>query len=232
MKTFGGVIIVIFALIVILIGIVNFAFSEDDLNNIEVDKLTLEGNFQTNTERTCTKEFNKTICVDNIIVSCNGQSLKLPTSITGYIIHDEVIVEKSDDQCTQEIKNKGYGKELPSPKERINDDQITFYSDKVVIHVNKLKWRIYIDSNSMDPLIDEGTKTIEIKPKSSEEIQVGDIISYEVDDYDYAVVHRVVEIGNDEKGIYFITKGDNLKFNDEDKVRFEQIEGIVVGILY
>ena len=84
----------------------------------------------------------------------------------------------------------------------------------------------------MDPLIDNETTTIEIKPNSPDEIKVGDIISYDVKGYDYAFVHRVVKIEKDNKKTYFITKGDNLKFNDEGKVRFEQIEGVVVGIIY
>jgi len=78
--------------------------------------------------------------------------------------------------------------------------------------------------------IDEGTTTIEIKPKP-QEIKVGDIIAYNVKDYKYAIVHRVIEIGNDQEGIYFITKGDNYHKPDE-KVRFSQVEGIVVGVLY
>jgi len=65
-----------------------------------------------------------------------------------------------------------------------------------------------------------------------DEIIVGDIISYNVDGYDFAFVHRVIEIGNDELGIYFITKGDNYYQKDPNKIRFSQIEGVVVGILY
>ena len=84
----------------------------------------------------------------------------------------------------------------------------------------------------MDPLIDEGTTTIEIKPKYDSDIKVGDIIAYDVDGYDYAFVHRVVEIGKDGKGVYFITKGDNFHKEDPNKLRLSDIEGIVVGILY
>ena len=84
----------------------------------------------------------------------------------------------------------------------------------------------------MDPLIDEGTTTIEITPKYASEIKVGDIIAYDMEGYDYAFVHRVIKIGNDKDGIYFTTKGDNFWQEDPDKVRFSQVEGIVVGILY
>ena len=105
--------------------------------------------------------------------------------------------------------------------------------NSVRIDIKNAKWRKFIDSNSMDPLIDEGTTTIEIKPKYANEIKVGDIVAHSMDDNDdYAFVHRVVEIGNDENGIYFVTKGDNYWQEDPYKIRFSQIEGIVVGILY
>ena len=128
----------------------------------------------------------------------------------------------------QELSNK----EKPSPSDRIKDSDFSSVSNKTTINLNSAKLRKYIDSNSMDPLIDEGTTTIEITPKKENEIKVGDIISYKINGYDYALVHRVVGIGNDEDGIYFVTKGDNYWKEDPYKVRFSQIEGIVVGILY
>jgi len=42
----------------------------------------------------------------------------------------------------------------------------------------------------------------------------------------------IKEIDKDDKGIYYITKGDNLKSNDNIKIRFKQIEGVIVGIFY
>ncbi len=58
------------------------------------------------------------------------------------------------------------------------------------------------------------------------------IIAYNVNNDELAFVHRVVEIGNDANGLYFVTKGDNFFKEDPDKVRFSQVEGIIVGILY
>lgn len=73
-----------------------------------------------------------------------------------------------------------------------------------------------------------GVNGLRVVPSSEEEIQVGDIVSF-----DYAggiVVHRVVERGTDSDGLYFITKGDNSdKF---EKIRFEDIEYKTVGLIY
>ena len=70
---------------------------------------------------------------------------------------------------------------------------------------------------------------IVVSPESEEDINVGDIISFwkgkEI------VVHRVVEKGVDSLGTYFITKGDRNDFNDS-KIRFEEIEGLLVGVIY
>ena len=81
----------------------------------------------------------------------------------------------------------------------------------------------------MDPVIDETAHAIQRIPQSTDEIQVGDIISYEYGEN--IVIHRVVETGND--GEWFArTRGDNNAFNDPQKVRFDQVKRILVAIIY
>ena len=75
-------------------------------------------------------------------------------------------------QCDE----KASGQELPSPKDRIKESNIELMQNKVIIYIKGANWRKYIDSNSMDPLIDEGTTTLEIKPNSPDDIKIGDII--------------------------------------------------------
>ncbi|MEM4230476.1 MAG: signal peptidase I [Candidatus Pacearchaeota archaeon] len=115
------------------------------------------------------------------------------------------------------------------PTDRINESDIEIYPDKIVIKIENPSISEYADTNSMLPIIDKGANGIRIQPKSEEDIKVGDIISF---DSEYGlIVHRVVEIGEDEEGKYFITKGDNNLFSD-GKVRFEQVKYITVGIIY
>jgi signal peptidase I len=83
----------------------------------------------------------------------------------------------------------------------------------------------------MDPLLDETSNAIQIAPTSPEDILVGDIISYDSRRGDI-IIHRVVNIGEDEEGIFYITKGDNVSRPDDEKVRFWQIRFITVGIIY
>ena len=44
--------------------------------------------------------------------------------------------------------------------------------------------------------------------------------------------HRIINIYEDDKGYYYKTQGDNLKEDDPSILRFENIEGKVIGILY
>ena len=122
--------------------------------------------------------------------------------------------------------------ELPSPKDRVSEDQIHVYSNRVIIDLRGAEWATFTDTNSMDPVIDLGANAIEMVPATSDEIQVGDIVSYRSSFADGIIIHRIVEIGNDSRGWYARLKGDNNAEIDPGKVRFDQIERVVVAIIY
>lgn len=117
-----------------------------------------------------------------------------------------------------------------SPNDRIRESQIHVYKDKIIIDLKDASWSSFVDTNSMDPVFDYGTNGFEVMPDTSDDIRIGDIISYEYEDT--IIAHRVVDIGEDKQGIYFITKGDNNIIKDPDKVRFWQVKGVLVGLIY
>jgi len=84
----------------------------------------------------------------------------------------------------------------------------------------------------MDPVIDKGANAIHMVPNSPSEIEVGDIVAYKSVYASGTLIHRVVDINVDDKGIYYTLKGDNNPTNDPGKVRFEQIERVLVAIIY
>jgi hypothetical protein len=84
----------------------------------------------------------------------------------------------------------------------------------------------------MDPVLDASANGIEIIPESEADIHVGDIVSYQSSSVEGTVIHRVVELGNDEEGWYAIMKGDNNQFADPGKVRFDQIKRVLVAVIY
>jgi signal peptidase I len=84
----------------------------------------------------------------------------------------------------------------------------------------------------MEPLISDKAHGIELKPKSPSELKVGDVILYKSDFTTGLVIHRIIETGYDENGWYSIVKGDNNAEQDPGKVRFDQINGVLIGIIY
>lgn len=115
----------------------------------------------------------------------------------------------------------------PSPSNWVHDNQIQVTNDKVTIDIPNARLVSY-SGNSMDPAIDESANGIEIQVSSTEQIHVGDIVSFRQGNE--VISHRVVEIGNDEHGWFCKVKGDNSPLTD--KVRFQDIVGVVVAIIY
>jgi hypothetical protein len=116
-----------------------------------------------------------------------------------------------------------------APDNFINESQIQIYDDKVVINVKGASLSRYAATGSMKPTFDENANGIRIVPKTADEINVGDIITFEQDGN--LIVHRVIEKGNDSKGVYFITKGDNNTVND-GKIRFSDIKYITIAMIW
>ena len=122
------------------------------------------------------------------------------------------------------------GEELFSPSDWVKENQIKVYKNKITLDIQDASWATFTNTNSMDPFIDETSHAIEILPDDANEINVGDVISYQSS---YGVIiHRVIEKGEDEDGIYFLVKGDNNRFQDPFKVRFEDVKGVVVAVVY
>jgi len=123
-------------------------------------------------------------------------------------------------------------RELASPSDWVSEEEIKVYNNKVLIRFNNLSWAKVTDTNSMDPLIDEKTNVVEVMPKFPEDIHAGDIAAYRSAYTDEIILHRVINISSDSKGTYYTLKGDNLAKQDPEKVRFSQIQGVVVAVIY
>ena len=120
--------------------------------------------------------------------------------------------------------------EIMSPQDHISESSIHVTDAGVVLEIENPIWSSFTDTNSMDPLLDVGTNGIEIIPTSVDDIHLGDIISYQSGDD--IVIHRVIAIYSDEQGIYYTTKGDNNPIADNVRVRFSDIKGILVAVVY
>ena len=124
----------------------------------------------------------------------------------------------------------GSALERSSPQDRIAERDIEVYPDRVVINLEGAQWARFADTNSMDPIIDRGVNALQIAPKSMDDIEVGDIISYQSGER--VIIHRVIEKAIDEQGWYVTAKGDNNPTADPNKVRFEDITRVLVAVIY
>jgi hypothetical protein len=122
--------------------------------------------------------------------------------------------------------------EIPSPSKWIGETQIGVYSQRVILDIDDPQWAVFTDTHSMEPVISSRSYAIEIVPESEDQINVGDIVSYESKYSDGTIIHRVIEKGYDSQGVYFMLKGDNNPTPDPGRVRFEQIKRVVVAIIY
>lgn len=117
-----------------------------------------------------------------------------------------------------------------SPADKIRPEDVKVYPDRTVIDREGIIWAKIKDTHSMEPVLNSDSISLELKPLSPKDISVGDIITYAKDKL--IIIHRVIEVGNDDYGWYAVTRGDNNHESDPWKVRFDQVNGIVVGILY
>ena len=121
-------------------------------------------------------------------------------------------------------------KEVESPSDWVKEEQIEVFNDKIILNIQDAIWAKFTNTNSMDPFIDETSNAIEIIPQNADDINPGDVISYKTS---YGtLIHRVIEKDQDEEGIYYLVKGDNNTIRDPFKVRFDDVKGVVVAVVY
>lgn len=118
------------------------------------------------------------------------------------------------------------------PTNHVSEDSIRVYKKGVLLSIENVTWSRFTDTHSMDPVLNKDANGLEIKPDSENDIAVGDIISYTSEFADGLIIHRVIAQGYDDSGWYVYVKGDNLNSPDPGKIRFSQIHGVLIGIIY
>jgi signal peptidase I len=81
----------------------------------------------------------------------------------------------------------------------------------------------------MLPTLGDNANGVKVVPKNADEIKIGDIISFQSGEL--TIVHRVVSKGEDNNGIFFVTRGDNNPETD-GKVYFKDIKYVTIALVY
>jgi len=120
--------------------------------------------------------------------------------------------------------------ELPSPKPRTGK-QVGWNKMYASVRALNKEWFItgISDTNSMEPVIDQGHYAIFSPKRSKKDLIIGDIILMQK--YQWHVMHRIVHISQDNQGWYCLTRGDNTVLLDT-KTRYKDIVGICRGMFY
>jgi len=118
---------------------------------------------------------------------------------------------------------------VSAPSDYVDEDNIIVLDDRVILRIEGVSVSSYADSGSMVPVLDKGANGIRVVPADESAVDVGDIVSFRI--AGMLVVHRVVEKGVDEDGVYFVVKGD-ANFVGDGKIRFEDIEYLTIGVIY
>lgn len=125
-----------------------------------------------------------------------------------------------------------------SPCHRINYDSINTFDTQTSINLAGITKGKTFNTGSMLPVINGNSTILYNQIAGENNLCIGDIIMYNetsagcYNKYSDLALHRIIKKGADEKGTYFITKGDNNNIADDCKVRINDIRVVVVGILY
>jgi len=135
-------------------------------------------------------------------------------------------------ESPMEIGDILYRGKTSAPSDRLTEEQIFVYNNKIVLSVDNASLARFLNTGSMLPTLGDKANSIEIPVSSSADIAVGDIIIYSAPDQSEPVIHRVVELGEDSQGWYAITKGDNNRLVDPYSVRIGDVRRVVIGVIY
>ena len=139
--------------------------------------------------------------------------------------------------------------ERPSPSDIVPVSAVKVEGDTIKINLKALNIpfsltpRVWIPlipgTNSMDGAFDYGNNNILIAGADATDhevmidfIEVGDVVVYNSPSRDCAIIHRIIQKGEDAEGRWFRFKGDNNASADPEKVRDSQIKWLSIGTIY
>jgi len=130
---------------------------------------------------------------------------------------------------SKEISDMWVKEDIKSP-ETISPLMFNLTEDYLTINLDNITFFNITSGVSMFPAIHHNSILL-YRLLGNNSIYIGDVIRYKYKK-DVFVHHRVIDVREDNEGIYYITKGDNIPNNDIIRVRRENITHKLIGILY
>ena len=125
--------------------------------------------------------------------------------------------------------------DIPSPRDIIDQRDIEFDEIKQRITIDNIMPPIWLttvaDTNSMDGTVDMGHTCILTGHFNHADLKIGDVVVYDVG-LGFTVLHRIIDIKEDEQGRKYTTKGDNNHQADGYELRDAHIKWLLIGIIY
>lgn len=120
--------------------------------------------------------------------------------------------------------------ERPSSRDIIPYSAIKVEGNKVTIDFGSdVEIAEIADTNSMDPVFDIGHNAILLKDFDHNQLAIGDVIVYQLSSL---IIHRIIDIQEDENGRLYKLKGDNNPRADAYQIRDGHIKYLMVGVIY
>lgn len=206
MKNYGHIWLILFIMIVTSIFTAMIYYQHNSLQSIKA----LDEKIQYIESRN--------ICFNNYF---NEQMIKTTsllrnaTFLDNYCVYNYTTSTRIPDKVLEDIP------------ENIPLRNIKIEGNNIIITIDNATLSTFASTSSMLPTLNHNTKGIEIPP---DDLMIGNIISYK--EGNELIIHRIVDIGSDDLGTYYITKGDNNNIVDPNKIRKEQIQGKIVVLIY
>ena len=161
---------------------------------------------------------SRNTCFNNYFneqIMLTKDALKNTTFLDNYCVYNFTTTTKIPDEI------------MENNPALISSENIIIDGNKIIITLDNSSLSTFAATSSMLPTLNHNTKAIEIPPVN---LNIGDIISYRQGED--VIIHRIVDIGQDVDGKYYITKGDNNNVVDPNKIRDNNIKGKVVVVIY
>lgn len=122
--------------------------------------------------------------------------------------------------------------DVPSPRDLIPQSAIKYSGKQITIDgIEPNVWITTVaDTNSMDPTVDAGHTCVLTTSFKPEELAIGDVVIYA--NGTQLVLHRIVNIEEDNQGRKFTLKGDNNYKKDPHVIRDAHIRYLLLMIIY